>query len=763
MSSTPAPELIGRAPGGRKLIAVVYADVVGYSRLIGLDDVGTLERLRSLRSTLIDPAINEHGGRIVQTGGDSLLMVFDSIDGAVRCAVKVQQRMPVYDGDHRPDRTIRFRLGINIGDVIADGADLHGDSVNVAVRLQAECPPGGICVSRAVRDHVQDRLNLPFEALGALELKNIARPVEVFLLRLDAAAAVAAPGPADTLPDLSMGKAPRLSIAVLPFQSLSGGSSDDYLADVITDDITTDLSHLTNAFVIACESAYTENGKAIDVRRVGEQLGVRYVLEGSVRRLGDVLRVNVQLISTETGVHLWADRFDEQIKNLHAGQEEIVIRIGNALGWEMVRVEAARSARERPANPDALDLYLRARLLLSQPYNLGRHAEACALLERAVQLDPSFAVAKAYLAGALINLDVHSPDGTTEDRLARAATLMSEAAAFEAESNIILFLRVFLLRRQRRWPEALATAQRMMDLYPNYAESGYQLATMKLVTGAADEAIPLFEKAIRRDPRPSLLYNRYRRLGYALLVSGREQESIPWFQRALAAIADSEPAVRAPIYRMLAAAYALTGQADDAHRAAAEAVRLDPFATAWSDVQYNTNEMAVAQTRHYLGGLRLAGLRDHADEDADFGVASDGKLHRVIQGYSPTTVPGATTIRTVDLVSLLAESRPIVIDTLVNYLGRSILGAVGLFRSGLGGDFSDSAQNRLRRKMEELTKGRMSSPIVAVGWSSERFDGYNLTLRLVALGYTKVSWYRGGREAWGVAGLPETKLDIQDW
>ena len=180
MSVTKASDQIGRSPGGRKLIAVVHADMVGYSRLIGLDDVGTLERLRTLRSTLIDPAIDEHGGRIVNTGGDSLLIVFDSIDGAVRCAVKVQQQVPAHDGDQPPDRAIRFRVGINVGDVIPDGTDVHGDVVNVAARLQAECPPGGICVSRAVRDHVQDRLDLAFEELGPLKLKNIARPIEAF-------------------------------------------------------------------------------------------------------------------------------------------------------------------------------------------------------------------------------------------------------------------------------------------------------------------------------------------------------------------------------------------------------------------------------------------------------------------------------------------------------------------------------------------------------------------------------------------------------
>ena len=220
MSGSNASDLIGKSPDRRKLIAVVYADMVGYSRLIGLDDAGTLERLRTLRRNLIDPAIEEHGGRIVQTGGDSLLIVFDSIDGAVRCAVKVQQQVPIHDGDQPPDRTIRFRVGINIGDAIADGTDLHGDAVNVAARLQAECPPGGICVTRAVRDHVQDRLNLAFEELGALNLKNIARPVEAFVVRLGAGRPLptASIPAAPSTPEPRV--APRLSIVVLPFTNL---------------------------------------------------------------------------------------------------------------------------------------------------------------------------------------------------------------------------------------------------------------------------------------------------------------------------------------------------------------------------------------------------------------------------------------------------------------------------------------------------------------------------------------------------------------
>ena len=247
MSGSNASDLAGKPPDRRKLIAVVYADMVGYSRLIGLDDAGTLERLRALRRTVIDPAIEEHGGRIVQTGGDSLLIVFDSIDGAVRCAVKVQQQVPTHDGDQPPDRAIRFRVGINIGDAIADGTDLHGDAVNVAARLQAECPPGGVCVSRAVRDHVQGRLDLAFEELGPLNLKNIARPVEAFVVKVDTSKPLERPLVQGTSEALPLPDKP--SIAVLAFTNMSGDLEQEYFSDGIADDIITELSRSRSLFV----------------------------------------------------------------------------------------------------------------------------------------------------------------------------------------------------------------------------------------------------------------------------------------------------------------------------------------------------------------------------------------------------------------------------------------------------------------------------------------------------------------------------------
>ncbi len=321
-----------------------------------------------------------------------------------------------------------------------------------------------------------------------------------------------------------------------------------------------------------------------------------------------------------------------------------------------------------------------------------------------------------------------------------------------------------MLDSQARWAELVSAAQRLVEAYPNRVEGYEYLATAKRYTGAADEAISLYQKSIRLDPRDPNLFHRYAFLGVALLQVGRYEEAPPWLERSLAANPDAPRPIRSARYRMLATGYALSGHPEEARRAIDEANQLWPFATVRSGAPENlASPVLVTQMSKLRDGLRLTGLRDHADEDADSGVAADDKLHPDLAGLTPTTAPGATTIKTTELVPFLAERKPVVIDT-VNYSwGRSIPTAVGLTRGGLGGSFADSIQDRLRRKMQELTKGDLKMPIVAVGWNSERFDGRNLALRLVALGYTQVFWYRGGREAWEVRGLPETPLAMQDW
>ena len=633
-------DLAGKAAGGRKLIAVVYADMVGYSRLIGLDDAGTLRRLRTLRRALIDPAIREFGGRVVQTGGDSLLVAFDSIDGAVRCAVKVQQQVPVYDGDQPPDRRIRFRVGINIGDVISHGTDLHGDGVNIAARLEAECPVGGICVSRTVRDHVHGRLDLPFEAIGPLTLKNIARPVEAFVVRLDSTAKSArwtrsrtalfagiaglllvgaggagwrlyrgpgtvppatqgsptsppATAQAYTPPDIGLSKAPRLSIVVLPFENLSSDPKDNYLAEGITEDITTDLSRVTGMFVIARESAYTYKDKAIDVRKVGEELGVRYVLEGSVRKLGNALRLNAQLIATETGAHLWADRFDQKLEDLSAGQEEIVDRIGHTLNVALIDLESARSKRERPTNPDIFDLILRARSIGSHPMGPEEHSERRRLFEQALRLDPRSINAMTGLADELDRSENIGIAGQGEHQ--RAARLVADAAAINPNDPHVLEASATLLLSTSRYIEAIAAYQRLLDEYPNAHYAYYGIGNCLISLGRFEEALPMLQMAIRRDPRSAWNYDRYASLGLALGFLGKYEESIIWNQRALAEVRTGYSGLRARYNLRIAAANVRLGHLDEARRAVAEANRIWPYDTVRSHYPAEPSNSAWTQ------------------------------------------------------------------------------------------------------------------------------------------------------------------------
>ena len=769
MSGSNASDLAGKLTDRRKLIAVMYADMVGYSRLIGLDDAGTLQRLRTLRREVIDPAIEEHGGRIVQTGGDSLLIAFDSIDGAVRCAVKVQEQVPVHDGDQPSDRAIRFRVAISIGDAIADGTDLHGDAVNVAARIQAECPPGGICVTRAVRDHVQDRLGLAFEELGALDLKNIARPVEAFVVKLGAGVPKGVPL-AVTMPDLSIAKAPRLSLVVLPFANLGGDEREDYLADAITEDLTTDLSYLPGAMIIARHSAATFKNKPVDVRQIGEELGVRYVVEGSVRKLGDMLRVNVQLISSETNMHIWAGRFDQSVKDLGIGQEEIVSRLREALGFQMFDAESARSVRERPDNPDASDLLLRGWSAWRRGGELSNRAEATALYEQALRLDPMSVRAMCFLADEAINSFVipEYPTRGDENLIARAASLVASAVEIEPGSQRLISVRANLLRAQGHWAEAVPIFQHLIELYPNTHWAPRLFGFLKLAIGQADEAVALLQRSIRLDPLSPFNRTSYQRIGIGLLLLGREEPSIEWLQRALAAGGMAPPIWRAQCYLFIASAFALLGRTNAAHSALAEANRLWPFATVRSLPPAMTprglpHPAYLMQMRHVQEGLRLAGLRDHAEEDADFGVAPESMLHTDLVARTPTSVPGAMTIRTAELVSLLSRLKPIIIDVALDSWGSSIPDAVGLQGTGHGASFSEKVQNRFSRKMQTLTKGDLSAPIVVFCVNSERFTGYNLALRLVALGYTQVYWYRGGVEGWQVNDLPESDLVLHDW
>jgi adenylate cyclase len=572
MSGTKTPDSTGKSPDRRKLIAVLYADMVGYSRLIGLDDVGTLERLRALRREVIDPAIAEHGGRIVNTGGDSLLIVFDSVDGAVRCAMMVQERVSTHDGDQPPDRTIRFRVGINVGDVIPDGTDVHGDVVNVAARLQAECPPGGICVSRAVRDHVQDRLGLAFEEFGPLKLKNITRPVEAFVLRLETAkvtptavhqSPMRITHEALTLPD-------KPSIAVLPFANMGNNPDQEYFSDGVSEDIITELSRNRSLFVIARNSSFSYKGRSMHVTQVAHELGVRYVLEGSVRRSENRVRISAQLIDAQMGNHIWAERYDRDLIDVFAVQDEITQAVAIEITPAISQAERVRALQKPTANLSAWEAYHRGLWHASRGNNVDFDLGAD-FFHRAVALDPLFAEPHASLARLYLSQATRGGGRSLHEALALAEPEARAAQRLDdANSSAHAALAwVFDLRGDAA--PALEQADRAIALNPNdpagYAAKGHILVFAR----RAAEARLALNIALRLDP-----------LGETALTALHHLTVISYLEGDYA---DSEVAARRVIrayphfprsYPYLVASLGQLGRANEADRALREAMSAAP-------------------------------------------------------------------------------------------------------------------------------------------------------------------------------------------
>jgi TolB-like protein/tetratricopeptide (TPR) repeat protein len=605
--------------------------MVGYSRLIGLDDVGTLQRLRALRTNLIDPAIEEHGGRIVQTAGDSLLVVFDSIDGATRCAVKVQLQVPVLDGDQSADRAIRFRVGIDIGDAIADGTDLHGDAVNVAARLQAECPPGGVCVSRSVRDHVHGRLVLAFETLGPLHLKNIARPVEAFVVRLgvgshadkppaaDAgeqalnniarpvrvdraqlASASVSPGPARAvlpLPD-------KPSIAVMPFQNMSADPEQEYFVDGIVEEITTAIARLPWLFVIARNSSFTYKGKPVDVKQATRELGVRYILEGSVRKAGNRVRITGQLIDTHTSAHIWADRFDGTLDDIFDLQDRVAASVVGTIEPRLRLSEIERASRKLPESLNAYDLYLRARAQFYR-YSEEGFGEAITLLRQALAIDPSYAPAAALVGwcrwlgrtqgwGALSDSDI-----STTVRLCRQVL---ERERNDAETMVQAAFALANFAREVTF--AATVINRAVALNQNAAIAWLLKGWLHANLSQPQPAIEAFNRAMRLSPLDPLSYLNAAGLAHAHLMAGRFGLAIEWANRAL----DDQPRLT---YTMRAriVANAQLGRLDDARAELGRLLALQPgFTIAKYREIFALSAESADVSELFVAGLRLAGL-----------------------------------------------------------------------------------------------------------------------------------------------------------
>src|SRR3954454_8179198 len=436
-------------PSTRRLAAILAADVAGYSRLMGADEEGTHERLKAHLRQLIDPKIKEHRGRIVKNTGDGMLAEFASVIDAVRCAAEVQRGMMDREPDVTDERRISFRIGVNLGDVIVEEHDIFGDGVNVAARLEALAEPGGICISRTVRDQIRDKLAYAFENMGEQSIKNIVRPVRVYALRREAIADLPASSALGST-SISSPLAPRLSIVVLPFTNLSDDREQQYFAHGITDDLTTDLSRIADMFVISRNTAFTYRNKPVDTKQIGRELGVRYVLEGSVRRSGGRVRINAQLIDAETSAHLWAERCDCTAADLFGVQDDITRWIAAALNRELVVAAAARPTE----HPDALDYILRGRVARLKPPSRENRDEAIDYFERALALDPHSVAAQSWLTIALTARVLDNMADSAATDILRAEELAQEVLIASPRSSLAHFARGQVFRALDRYDEA---------------------------------------------------------------------------------------------------------------------------------------------------------------------------------------------------------------------------------------------------------------------------------------------------------------------
>jgi len=544
----------------RRLAAILAADVAGYSRLMGADEEGTHERLKAHRVELIDPKIRQHQGRIVKNTGDGVLAEFPSVVDAVRCAVEIQRGMIDREPEVREEQHIRFRIGVNLGDVIVEEHDIFGDGVNVAARLEALAEPGGICISRTVRDHIRDKLPYPFDDMGEQSVKNIARPVRVYALLPEAIADLPASSMPPALPISQPAVVPRLSIVVLPFANLGNDPEQQYFADGITEDLTTDLSRIAGR-----NTAFTYQGKRVDTKQIGRELGVRYVLEGSVRRSGNQIRVNAQLIDAATDAHLWAERFDRELSDLFALQNEIASRIAIALNLKLIGAEAARPID----NPDAVDYILRARAAMLKPLSRESYAEAISFFDHALALDPRSVEAQSRLAINLTGRVIdHMTDSATSD-INRAEELIGQALAASPDSAAAHFAKGLLLRQQGRPDEAALEFETVLAFNRNWVGALFQLGICKALTGSLDEAIPLAEQAIRLSPHDPGFANFYWFIGGMHLAQSHTGEAVLWLEKARA----TNPNLAGP-RAFLASAYALKAETEHAFAELAEARRL---------------------------------------------------------------------------------------------------------------------------------------------------------------------------------------------
>jgi adenylate cyclase len=479
----------GRNRPERRLAAILAADVAGYSRLIGADEEGTLHRLRSIRAEVIDPAIAAHRGRLVKTTGDGFLAEFASVVDALRCAVEVQREIAGRVDEAPADRRIELRIGIHQGDIVVEDGDIFGDGVNVAARLEALADPGGICVSARVQEDAAGRLDLAFADWGEQSLKNIARPIRVYRVGSHKASASPTQAPLP-LPD-------KPSIAVFPFQNMTGDPEQEVFADGMVEDITTTLSKIRWFFVIARNSSCAYKGRAVDVKQVGRELGVRYVLEGSVRKGGNRLRITAQLVEAETGNHVWAERYDRDLGDIFAVQDEIIERVVAAIEPELYAAENIRGQRKPPESLDAWECVIRALTAIGQG-TPEANIEAEALCRRAIAIAPGYGQAHSLLASVLLRRTMRSDD--LETVMPEVTAAVQTALAIDDRDPWAYLAQAQLLNRSCRFDNAARASRRALELSPNFAPAYAILALVLAIQGACDEAINSAQHALGLSP-----------------------------------------------------------------------------------------------------------------------------------------------------------------------------------------------------------------------------------------------------------------------
>jgi TolB-like protein/class 3 adenylate cyclase len=578
-------------PIERKLAAIFAADIVGYSRLMGADEEGTHAAVTELRRELIARQIAEHHGRIVKLTGDGFLAEFASVVDAVRCAVELQRRMAERNAGAPTDRRIEFRVGINLGDIIVEADDIYGDGVNIAARLEALAEPGGICVSRVVRDQVRDRLEIAFDDMGEQQVKNIARPVRVYRVRGEMAAVEAAPAPAQ--PALPLPDKP--SIAVLPFQNMSGDPEQEYFADGMVEEIITVLSRIRWLFVIARNSSFSYKGQSPDVKRVGRELGVRYVLEGSVRKAGGRVRITAQLIDAQSGAHLWADRFDGSLEDVFELQDQVADNVAGVIEPTLQTAEIRRSVERPTSDVTAYDLYLRA-LALAFSWERNAIFRALELLEQAIVRDPRYGT--ALIQASSLHQQIHV-SGWSENPEANRQTSMELARqALQAagdDPNVLCQAAYVLAYFGEEIDVAVTLLDRGLKLNPSFARGWQWSGWLRAWSGEPDAAIQHFETSLRLNPREHQA-NPFMGIGVAHFFARRLEAARAALLRSL-----QEKPNWVPTHRFLASCYAHMGRLDEAREMVRRLRTLTnvvvPGAEHWRD---------PVSREFYLSGLRQA-------------------------------------------------------------------------------------------------------------------------------------------------------------